>query len=134
MNKVTAALRSFMKGRYGPDHLGRDLMWIAVAIVFLSGIFRSQILRWLAIAMIVVMYYRMLSKNVTKRYQENRKYMNWRTPYTRKLAKFWKRCKDFPKYKYLHCPSCKTEMRVPRGRKNIVVTCPNCRHKFDAKS
>ncbi len=33
--------------------------------------------------------------------------------------------------KILICPSCQTEMRVPRKEMKLRVTCPNCKHVFE---
>lgn len=134
MKKIEEAFRKMMYGRYGVDHLGRDMMWVSLGLLIISSVTHIKIFWYIAILGLLILYWRMFSKQTMKRYEENRKYMNWRTPLMRKLNKFLKRIKDMPKYKYLHCPKCNTQMRVPRGKKNIVVTCPSCRHKFDAKS
>ncbi|AMC92581.1 hypothetical protein AOC36_00800 [Erysipelothrix larvae] len=134
MGKWQAKLQSFMKGRYGPDILSRDLTWLALALILANIFIRFQYMPVIVLVIILIGYLRMFSKNYSKRYNENRIYMNARVKITRPIGKFFKRIKDLPKYKYLKCPNCKREMRVPRGKKQIVVTCPQCRTKFDAKS
>lgn len=124
----------FMHGRYGADKLNQHLMYFGIVIVVLS-IFIKQpwlIFVWLLITFFT--YFRMFSKNITKRYEENRKYTNFVYGITDKFKHAFKRIKDFPKYKYLKCPECGSKMRVPRRKGQISVTCPKCRHKFDAKS
>lgn len=134
MNRLKQALQKFMQGRYGADHLGRDMMWVSVFILIVSLVTRSNIVRYVAMALLVILYYRMFSKKYTKRYNENRIYLNWRNKAVRKLKKGFQRIKDFPKYKYLRCPQCQRQMRVPRGKKAIVVKCPQCNHKFEART
>lgn len=135
MNKLKYKLEQFMRGRYGVDILGRDMLFLSMILLIISFFFRTQaVLRFLPFILIILMYFRMFSKNFSKRYNENRVYTNFRGKLTDPFKKGWKRIKDFPKYKYLKCPECKQQLRVPRGKKSIVVTCPKCLTKFDAKS
>ena len=76
------------------------------------------------------MYVRAFSKKRFKRAAEGRKYLKFIT----RLKKNVLRLRELPSYKYLRCPGCKAEMRVPRKRGAIVVTCPSCRTRFDVKS
>ena len=89
----------------------------------------------------ILSYYRMFSKNFSKRYNENRIYTNLMSPvydlldkikgfFNRKIKRF----KTRKEYKYFKCPNCKQELRVPRGRGEITVTCPKCKQSFDRKS
>ena len=32
------------------------------------------------------------------------------------------------------CPKCKQQVRVPRGKGKIAITCPQCREKFIKKT
>jgi ribosomal protein L37AE/L43A len=66
--------------------------------------------------------FRMLSKNVYKRYEENRKYL-----------RFLDRWKD-KEHRYYDCPKCKQTVRVPRGKGKISITCPTCKEKFVKKT
>ena len=42
--------------------------------------------------------------------------------------------KDKKNYKYFKCKNCKAQLRVPKGKGKINVTCPKCKTKFSAKS
>ena len=37
-------------------------------------------------------------------------------------------------YSYFRCPQCGQQLRVPRGRGKISITCPKCGHQFIKKS
>lgn len=33
-------------------------------------------------------------------------------------------------YYFIHCPACKTKMRIPKNKGKIKITCPKCSHGF----
>ena len=37
-------------------------------------------------------------------------------------------------HRYYRCPGCRQRLRVPRGRGNIVITCPKCHREFTKKT
>ena len=139
--KMSDRFRNFMRGRYGVDQLSNGLVFLFF-ILFLIGILtRNTIFTWIALIPMILSYYRMFSKNFSKRYNENRIYTNLMSPvydlldkikgfFNRKIKRF----KTRKEYKYFKCPNCKQELRVPRGRGEITVTCPKCKQSFDRKS
>ena len=42
--------------------------------------------------------------------------------------------RDRKNYSYFSCPSCRTLVRVPKGKGNIRITCPKCGETFVRKS
>ena len=64
----------FMAGRYGADELSRVMMFAAVAVMLINLFVRLEILNIVVVALIVIIYLRMFSKNIQKRYEENCKY------------------------------------------------------------
>lgn len=89
------------------------------------------ILGWAAI---IYCYFRIFSKNITKRYAENQKYL----AKTYKLRSFFYKQKELMKqrkvYHIYKCPSCKQKIRIPRGKGKIEVRCPKCGTTFIKKS
>ena len=73
-------LRQFMIGRYGVDDLSRAQIIVSMVLLlvstFLSAFFRVNILYWLGLALLIYSYFRILSRNVSKRYEENQRYLN----------------------------------------------------------
>ena len=67
-----------MVGRYGSDELNQCLVWVFIAILFVRIFIHSGIWYWLEMAVIVVIYYRMFSKNTSQRFKENQRYLNLR--------------------------------------------------------
>ena len=119
-------LKKFMLGRRGVDQLSMTLMVISILLSILSRFVNSQILYILYIVIIVTAIYRIFSKNLTKRYQENIKFLNMWNSIKRKVNNKIQRVKDLKYYKYFKCSNCKQTLRVPRKKGKISITCPKC--------
>ena len=124
--KMTAALRSFMSGRYGTDRLNMVILCAGLAASILSVMISVQplnVIFWvLSYALMILAIWRSLSRNTYKRYQENRKFMQ-----------IFDRLKD-RQHRYFDCPKCRQMVRVPKGKGKIAITCPRCREKFIRKT
>ena len=124
--KCAYGLRRFMDGRYGMDKLNMAILWTGVAASLLSALIRVQPLNlifWLlSYALMFLSIFRILSRNTYKRYQENRKFLQ-----------FFDRLKD-RQHRYFDCPKCRQMVRVPRGKGKISITCPRCKEKFIKKT
>ncbi len=70
--------QQFMYGRYGMDQLNRFLSTMALIILVVSIFVRRPIVEIVRMALLFWCYYRMFSRNVSKRAAENQKYMNFR--------------------------------------------------------
>ena len=124
--KMAAALRSFMSGRYGTDRLNMVILCTGLVASILSMMIPAQpfnVVFWaLSYILMIVAIWRSLSRNTYKRYQENRKFLQ-----------FFDRLKD-RQHRYFDCPKCRQMVRVPRGKGKISITCPRCREKFVKKT
>ena len=127
----------FMAGRNGNDQLNIFLLILAVLFIVLGMIFKNSgriVFNTLTLASIVIVYIRMLSKNLEKRRAENSRYMDIRFKVLsmfRLRREMWSQRND---YKFFHCPSCRTVLRVPRGRGKIMIVCKKCGTRFEGKS
>ena len=124
----------FMAGRYGVDELSKFLNIVLLVLLILSIFIRSGILYLLALGILIYSYFRMFSRNISKRYEENQKFVNFRYRSVVKWNNFKKRFAQRKEYRFYHCPQCKQMVRVPRGRGKICITCPKCRTEFVKKS
>jgi hypothetical protein len=127
-------LQRFMAGRYGADELAKFLNIVLLVLLLVSVFSRSRILYLAAFALLIYDYFRMFSKNVSKRYEENQKFLNFRY---RLVAKWDSQKKQFAQrktHRFFKCPQCKQKVRVPKGRGKICITCPKCRTEFVKKS
>lgn len=100
-------MQKFMMGRYGADQLGQLLLGTSVVLCLISIFTRRDFFYILALALLVYEYYRMMSRQIEKRYAENQKFLNWRY----QLAVKWNREKEHFRqrkiYHFYKCPSCK---------------------------
>ena len=131
-------LRQFMIGRYGVDDLSRAQIIVSMVLLlvstFLSAFFRVNILYWLGLALLIYSYFRILSRNVSKRYEENQRYLNAKYRAVVKKNNLKKRWAQRSTYRFFKCPHCKQTVRVPKGRGKICITCPKCKTEFIKKS
>ena len=115
-------LRQAFAGRYGVDQLSLAILVLDLILCLVGTFTRNGWLNLLAYIPMVLVLYRMLSKNTYRRYQENRRFLQ-----------LVDRIKD-RKNRYFKCPKCKQLVRVPRGKGEISITCPRCKEKFVKKT
>lgn len=124
--RLTAAMRKYMAGRYGTDKLNLAILGTALAICVVTGFVKIPLVNLLMTAasygLMIWAICRSLSRNTYKRYQENRKFLQ-----------FFDRLKDRD-HRYYDCPRCRQNVRVPRGKGKIAITCPRCKEKFIRKT
>lgn len=115
-------LYKFMQGRNGSDDLGRTLVYVGLIFYVIDLLFKAPVFGGIGLVIMVYCIFRMLSRNLYARREENRKFVTYMQ--TARL-KFEQR-KD---YKIFRCKGCGRNIRVPRGKGKIEVTCPMCGKK-----
>ena len=132
----------FMAGRYGTDELSKYMMWAAVAVMLVNLFVRLELLNIVVVALLVLIYVRMFSKNIRKRYDENCRFLALKG----RVARFFTgkgrapgngsgpSAKADPENHIYRCPSCGQKIRIPRGKGKIIITCPKCGKEFKKKS
>ncbi|MBE7056024.1 MAG: hypothetical protein E7388_01100 [Ruminococcaceae bacterium] len=132
-------LRRFMYGRYGADQLNLALIITSLLFTIISNILNiffdvSWIIfiNWIPLAWFI---FRFLSKNIQKRRIENDKFLKFWFPVQSKLNLNKEKFRNRKTYKYLKCPNCKTNLRVPRlGGKKITINCNKCKTEFTTRA
>lgn len=127
-------LRQFMIGRYGVDDLSRVQIIAALVLLLVSTFLRVNILYWLGLALLIYSYFRILSRNVSKRYEENQRFLNAKYKAVVKKNNMKKRWAQRGTYRFFKCPQCRQIVRVPKRRGKICITCPKCKTEFIKKS
>lgn len=127
----------FMYGRYGMDQFSRFLVIAALVFLVLSMFFGGLLntIFWLAgLAALIFCYVRAFSKNFEKRRNENNWYLKKQNAVKRWFRSWKERWSQRKDYKFFRCPSCKSLLRVPKGKGRIQLSCRQCGHRFERKS
>ena len=156
LQRLSYKLQSFMYGRNGTDALCWALLILGVVLNLIgsyTGLYFCSLLAYIPMCLAL---YRMFSRNLTKRRQENARflrllrrepktgetgyqqgnyYYNERQAAARKPSRVGlaARLKD-REHRYFRCPRCARTVRVPRGRGTIRITCPKCGERFEKKT
>ena len=124
--RLRQSLQRFMAGRYGTDKLNMAILGAGLVACLISMFLRfapvNILLTLISYVLMGWAIFRTLSRNTYKRYAENRKYLQ-----------FLQRFKD-KDHRYYNCPRCRQQVRVPRGKGKISITCPKCKEKFIKKT
>ena len=126
MGRFKMAFMRFMSGRYGTDKL--NMVLLTAGLIFsLAGLFvRIPLLNLccmvLSYSLLGYCLFRTFSRNTYKRYQENHRFLLWKQKLTDR------------QHRYYNCPRCRQQVRVPRGKGKISITCPKCKEKFVKKT
>ena len=124
----------FMQGRYGADELSRFLTTLGLILIVVNLFFRNVILSYVVLAILIYCYYRMFSRNYSRRYAENQKYLTWRNRLKSGPSRWRSEMEQRKIYHIYRCPSCRQKIRVPKGKGKIIVTCPKCHTEFQRTS
>ncbi len=133
--KIGNAFARMMYGRYGTDEFSFVLMLFALVLVLLSYIPTvGWIFSILSLTVMLFSVFRTFSKNIPRRRRELERYLRIKhaPQKARQLRKNKKR--DKKTHLYFKCPDCKAVLRVPRGKGEILVTCPRCGTKTPKKT
>ena len=130
----------FMQGRYGVDDLSRFTMGAALVLIiltmFVNIVNRSvgSVLDFLGIVAIVYAYFRIFSRDIQKRYEENQKYLAMTSKFRLRFNKEKNLMKQRKTHHIYSCPGCGQKVRIPRGKGKIEIECPKCHTKFVKRS
>ena len=126
--------QNFMSGRYGVDDFSKALLYATLALGLVSLFTRNRMLNLLLTAGLVFIYYRMFSKNYSRRYQENLWYLRQKD----KVMHFFRRQNSLAQQRKTHriytCPQCRQKIRIPKGHGKVQITCPQCKTAFIKRS
>ena len=134
MGKFKNKLYRFMYGRYGMDKLGNCMMIAYVVLLlvytvltfFITQVWFDLIVWLVSIALFITVFYRMFSRNISKRRKENEKFCGF---FKLRKNKF----KDRKTHVYRKCPQCKAVLRLPRAKGKHTVVCPRCKNRFTVR-
>lgn len=126
----------FMRDRYGIDDLSIFMLSVYLLILIINILVKWYVFDIISIILLAFIVYRVLSKNKTKRCNENIIYIKYRNMLIKPIAKKYNYIKnkyrDRDIYIYRRCKKCKTVLRLPiPSRRGIkYVKCPNCGNRY----
>lgn len=123
----------FMQGRYGNDRLGQVMLMVALVCMVLS-LFRIPFISTIGLAVLVLTYYRIFSRQIAKRAAENQKYMQLEWKVRAKLQKRRQALTQRKTHRIFKCPNCRQKIRVPRHKGRIAISCRKCGTEFIRKT
>ncbi|HBA50842.1 MAG TPA: hypothetical protein DCZ91_24210 [Lachnospiraceae bacterium] len=126
-------LQRFMWGRYGNDNLNQFLLAVAFACLIISFL-GGGVFYILATVIMVFAYYRMFSRNISKRSAENQQFLKQKM---KVRGLFIKKKREWGQRRLYHiyrCPNCRQKIRVPKGKGRIAISCRKCGNEFIKKS
>ena len=138
-HKIRMAVARFMYGRNGIDQLSVAAVWVCLILQLLSTLVNRKwvlagaVLYYVSLVLWIWLLFRIFSKNLYKRREENQKWLTWWNRLRSGRADAKARHAD-KEHKYFTCKNCKTICRVPAGKGNIVITCPKCGAQIKGKS
>ena len=126
-------IQRLLYGRYGWDQLNFFLAGTALVLSLLDLFLDATLLYVIYLLCILAALFRLLSRNYARRRAENAKFLTVAGPVIRwlKLQRTIHRDKE---HRYFKCPNCGQQLRVPRGKGKITITCRNCGVSFDEKT
>lgn len=126
-----------MAGRRGPDELSRFLLIAALVCVVISSFIRGiagPAVYAIGTAALVWCLFRILSRNVYKRHQENIWYLKQKGAVLRWFRSLKDRWQQRKEYSFFRCPSCHSLLRVPKNKGKLLLTCRKCGNRFERKT
>lgn len=126
--------KKFMNGRYGVDQFSMVLLVTSILLMIIGRLTGLSLFIFISYIPLIFSIYRMFSKDIAKRRMENYKFSIFISPIYSKYKKIQKRFKGRKTHKYFKCPNCHTELRLPKGKGRIKITCPKCKEKFEGRT
>ena len=120
-------------GEYGSDELSKCLLWASLILIVLTLFTWGRvrlIFDFLLIAVVVFCWFRLLSRNIPARRNENLKFLSATENLRRKFRQEKNILGQRKDYHFYTCPGCRQRIRMPRGKGRVEITCPRCHEKF----
>ena len=137
MNSWRYRLISFMSGRYGNDKLNNTLLCLYFVVwiinVFIPHNIVSLVLDITQLLLMIVIIWRMFSKNIYKRRKENERFIRVFGKLLPDFTLMKNKMRDRHTHIYKKCPRCKSVLRLRRISGEHTAVCPKCSNRFNVK-
>ena len=129
-------LQQMLYGRYifyGIDLLTKILAFFCIGLSIINLFIYSILIYLIQTVLFVWMFYRLFSKNIPARQNENKKIMNFANKIKGKLSLTKRKHNDRQTHIYKKCPHCSVMLRLPKKPGEHNVNCPRCKNNFKVK-
>lgn len=123
-------LQKIMYGRHGLDQLSIFLLGLYAVLYFLAGLFGVFVLRWIGAVFLILAALRTFSQKHEKRRLENARFLDLVGPVLQ-WFRHQRTIRRDKEHRYFKCPNCGQQLRAPRGKGRIHVTCRSCGVSFE---
>ena len=125
-------LYDFMRYRYGIDDLYRFLLCLYIFFAIIHLFVASVILTVIELLLFIIIFYRVFSKNISKRRRENEIYIGLMKRVLKPFYGLLRDYRDKKVYVYRRCHYCKKILRLPLPDKRGIkyITCPKCKKRI----
>ena len=128
-------VQRFMMGRYGGDQLNMALLILSVVISLVSGFVpMGWICTIVSTILIALVFFRMLSRNTSRRFKENYVFLKVWNPVKNWFRWLYLSVRYMKKNRYFLCPKCGRIACIPKKVGCVTITCKGCKHKYDKKA
>ena len=121
-------------GRNGFDNMARTTLWASIIFAIINVYAQSVIIYFLWVIFLGYTVFRIFSKNITKRYAENQKFLEITKTPRSYLNLLRLQVRDRETSRYYICRKCHQQIRVPKGKGRIEIRCPKCGERFIRKT
>ena len=133
MNRLKGFLYRFFSGRYGVDSYSYFLLAVYALLCIVNAIVLELILEIFTVALMIYIFWRMMSRNYLKRRRENDIFLKIWSPVKINVRLFFDRIRYVRRARFRKCKHCKAIIKLPVKRGKHVVRCPKCGDKFDVR-
>ena len=128
-------VQRFMMGRYGGDQLNMALLILSVVGSLVSGFVpMGWICTIVSTILIALVFFRMLSRNTSRRFKENYVFLKVWNPVKNWFQWLYLSVRYMKKNRYFLCPKCGRIACIPKKVGRVTITCKGCKHKYDKKA
>ena len=133
MGKFQDKVQRFFYGRNGVDKLNRFIFFLYFVAFIVYLFVKHYIVLIVSSVLLIIYFYRMLSKKLYIRQKENEIYLKITNAIKRPFLRFFHRIRDRKTHVYKKCPNCKKMLKLRKIKGSHTVKCPVCSNHFNIK-
>lgn len=134
MKGIMYKIKQWSARIYGFDKLSLHLLILCIVLQLCEIILDAPFIHLITFPIHLWIIFRCFSQNRPARYKELLAYQGMGTRLASRLRLTKTKWQQRSTHKYFKCRRCSAQLRVPRGKGSITVTCPRCGEKISKKT